>query len=134
MSAVPCFTRQELTDLGIIPNQNSDTKVGVNAEQCARLGSWVKGYKVDYQSSDFQLNLTIPQAYTVQYPRGYTDPNKWDPGIPAALMDYNANLYAQQNTGNFRNNSDNHSLSGNLGLLTGLNFKGWRLRNRINTT
>ncbi|WP_317474857.1 fimbria/pilus outer membrane usher protein, partial [Cronobacter sakazakii] len=44
--------------------------------------------------------------------------------------DYSGNFYSL-----FQNNrgEDGDSFQGNLGLLTGLNFAGWRLRKRINS-
>lgn len=133
-SAQPCFTYQQLVKLGVKVSQEPTTLVGSEAKaQCAPIEQWVpEGARADYLAGDFYLNLVIPQAYTVQYPRGYTDPNAWQSGVSMGMLDYNANIYAQQSTERFRGN-DGHQVSGNLGILAGVNMYGWRLRKRINT-
>ncbi len=137
ISAQPCFTESELTRLGIKfaanPLQAESEKQDKEEKiRCATIDKWIDGAWANYAAGDFQLGLIIPQAWLVQYPRGYTDPNSWDSGIPVALFDYNSNFYVQQNSGRFISN-EGHSVNGNLGLLSGLNFYEWRLRRRINT-
>lgn len=137
ISAQPCFNQQELTRLGIKTAAEPVSKVADKSgseekAQCAMIDRWISGAKANYVSGDFHLDLVVPQAYLVQYPRGYTDPSSWDSGITAGLLDYNSNFYVQQTSDSFSGNDD-HSVSGNLGLLAGLNFYDWRLRKHINT-
>ncbi|MCT4703375.1 fimbrial biogenesis outer membrane usher protein [Enterobacteriaceae bacterium H20N1] len=131
VSAQPCFIREELSRFGIkvadAPEPDESGK-----EQCAVIERWITGAEASYQAGDFNLDLTVPQAYLVRHPRGYTDPASWDSGVTAALLDYNSNFYAQQTSDRF-SSADGRSLSGNLGLLAGFNFYDWRLRKRINT-
>lgn len=129
VSAQPCFTQDEMNRLGIKVTARSVTEENV---QCARVDEWVAGAGANYLPGDFYLNLVIPQAYLVQRPYGYTDPASWDSGEMTGLLDYNANAYAQQTTRHYGGEQD-HSASGNLGLLMGLNFYDWRLRKRMNT-
>ncbi|MEE4411149.1 MULTISPECIES: fimbria/pilus outer membrane usher protein [unclassified Serratia (in: enterobacteria)] len=137
IGAQPCFNRQELTSLGIKVMAGPMTRItdksgSEEKAQCAMIEKWIAGAEANYASGDFHLDLVVPQAYLVQYPRGYTDPNSWDSGVTAGLLDYNSNLYVQQTSDRF-NGNDGQSVSGNLGLLAGLNFSDWRLRKRINT-
>lgn len=138
-SAQPCFTKDELTRLGIKyavePSPTASEEQGQNKEenmQCATIDKWIAGAGANYTSGDFHLDLIVPQAWLVRYPRGYTDPNSWDSGVTAALFDYNSNFYVQQNSGRFSGN-EGRSVNGNLAMLTGLNVYDWRLRKRFNT-
>ncbi|WP_435946894.1 fimbria/pilus outer membrane usher protein [Dryocola sp. BD586] len=131
VSAQPCFKREELIRYGI-KIAKAPQPADAGTEQCTFIERWITGAEASYQAGDFNLDLTVPQAYLVRYPRGYTDPASWDSGVSAGLLDYNGNFYAQENAGRF-SSADAHSLSGNLGLLAGFNFYDWRLRKRINT-
>lgn len=136
-NAYPCFTRKDLNSLGIKPPATLLLAKAVDEErdeagQCSTIDKWIDGAQANYVTGDFFLELTVPQASLVQYPRGYTDPNTWDSGVTAALLDYNSNFYVQQNSGQTASNSK-HTASGNLGLLAGFNFYDWRLRKRLNT-
>lgn len=138
VGAVPCFSQEQLGRMGIKVSHNpldgaAHTAGDDGDKQCATLDRWVDGASASYQPGDFYLDLTVPQASTVQYPRGYTDPNTWDSGVPIGLLDYNSNVYVQQTNNRF-DSKDGHSVSGNLGMLAGLNFFDWRLRKRFNTS
>jgi len=137
-SAQPCFTEAELDSLGIKHSVSSllmssqPKKDDEAAAQCKTIDKWIVGAQTNYVAGDFFLELTVPQANLVQHPRGYTDPNTWDSGATAGILDYNGNVYAQQNS-SYISGKGEHSASGNLGLLAGLNFYDWRLRKRLNT-
>lgn len=138
IGAQPCFKEEQLAKLGI-KVEDAEGAAAVNgsdvkdAGQCATMEQWIPGASANYIAGDFHLDLIIPQAYLVQVPRGYTDPNSWERGTTVALLDYNSNFYVQQRTGS-SSGGDTHSLSGNLGMMAGLNALGWRLRKRINTS
>ncbi|MDU5783155.1 MAG: fimbria/pilus outer membrane usher protein [Pantoea sp.] len=139
-SAQACFDERELTRLGIKFSTNplqfttkNRKKNETEKTQCAPIDKWVTGARAEYTFGDFQLNLNVPQAYLIHYPRGYTDPNSWDSGVALALFDYNSNLYFQHSSGN-NNGRNNQAINGNVGLLSGLNFYDWRLRNRLNSS
>lgn len=128
VSAQACFTRDELMALGVIIPADKEKSIAFsNGLQCATVDKWVAGSSANYTVGDLQLDLMVPQAFLTKRPRGYTDPNSWNEGVTAALLDYNSNFYTQRNQGK---NYDN----ANLGLTAGFNFQGWRLRKRINTS
>lgn len=137
VSAQPCFNQNEIKRLGIKAAENpfaagTEKQDAEDKLPCATIDKWVGGAQANYLTGDFHLDLVIPQAWLVHYPRGYTDPASWDSGVTAGLLDYNSNFYVQQSTN--RNSSRfGDSVSGNLGMLAGLNFFDWRLRKRINT-
>ncbi|WP_227660556.1 fimbria/pilus outer membrane usher protein [Hafnia alvei] len=135
LNAEPCFSESELTILGIRPltdHQDEDIEQS-GSVRCATIDKWISNAHAHYILGDFHLDLTVPQAFIEQKPRGYTDPNSWDSGVTAALFDYSTNMYAQKRSGSLVNNSS-ESVSGNLGLLAGLNFHEWRLRKRLNSS
>ncbi|MCS2153788.1 fimbrial biogenesis outer membrane usher protein [Scandinavium goeteborgense] len=71
------------------------------------------------------LELTFPQAVLSQSVRGYVDPELWDDGIPAFLLDYNfTGANGENKNGGARVRDDNYYLS----LRSGLNFGPWRFR------
>lgn len=128
VSAVPCFTAGELQRFGVKLAREPDGE----AETCAPINEWVPEASANYSIGDFLLDIAVPQAFMQHFPRGYTDPNSWDSGVPALLLDYNANLYVQRNRSRAAS-GDKQNTSGNLGLLAGLNISDWRLRKRMNT-
>lgn len=132
--AQPCFRTDELLRLGIkAPEGNSRPAGGAaDEQQCRLLKNWISGASTAYDSADFELELSVPQLYLVSYPEGYTDPASWDAGIPALFLDYNTNFYTQQFSKGYSGGLG-HTASGSLGLLSGINAYGWRLRNRSTT-
>lgn len=87
---------------------------------------------IPYASSRFdfklqRLDISIPQAALTSQAHGYVDPQLWDQGLSAALLNYS---FSGSNTLN--NNSNNRSKTNDsyyLNLRSGLNFGAWRLRN-----
>jgi P pilus assembly protein, porin PapC len=87
---------------------------------------------IPYASSRFdfklqRLDISIPQAALTSQAHGYVDPQLWDQGLSAALLNYS---FSGSNTLN--NNSNNRSKTNDsyyLNLRSGLNLGAWRLRN-----
>ncbi|WP_330982375.1 MULTISPECIES: fimbria/pilus outer membrane usher protein [Enterobacterales] len=121
------FTAEELQQLGI----KSDKASGLAKGQTYRLSELIPDSLVYYNSSDLELDIQVPQANQVQYPRGYTDPSRWEKGEPAAYFDYNANFYGLS-TGPQSGDDRSDDYTGNIGLLSGINIDRWRLRQRSN--
>lgn len=132
--AQPCFRSDELLRLGIKVPDGKSRPAGSAADdqQCQLLKNWIDGASTRYDSADFELELSVPQLYLVSYPEGYTDPASWDAGMPALFLDYNTNFYTQQFSKGYSGGLG-HTASGSLGLLSGINAYGWRLRNRSTT-
>ena len=71
-----------------------------------------------------RLDISIPQAALTREARGQIDPEQWDQGLPAALLNYSfsgANTRREGRSGS----DDNYYLN----LRSGLNLGAWRLRN-----
>lgn len=128
-NARPCLLLKQLQEAGIsleIPLSEKQ----LSDERCYRFDELIPKSQVNYNPADFELTLDVPQINLIPQPRGYIDPSRWDAGSTVGFLDYSGNFYSL-----FQNNrgEDGDSFQGNLGLLTGLNFAGWRLRKRINS-
>ena len=130
-SAQPCFSLDQLQQFGINPPLMGHRPQTTNdrAAQCSRLEQWVEGGSTQYDQSDFNLQLAVPQVYLIKYPQGYIDPSRWDSGSNVIFLDYSTNFYSQQLSKAY-SGGRGHSVSANLGLLTGINAYGWRFRTR----
>lgn len=134
--AQPYFTLNELNQLGIkLTTDNSQSEKDSDKESDTRftLQSVVKNSSTNYDAGDYELNITVPQVNLVYHPRGYIDPNTWDAGVPAIFLDYNTNLYRSYSGSRYGTRSNNIIYTGNIGMQTGFNAKGWRFRKRLNT-
>ncbi|OZI77691.1 fimbria/pilus outer membrane usher protein [Bordetella genomosp. 12] len=123
----PCLTRTLLDTLGVdfskVPSGNTAASVG----ECVDLARAVPGAKVDFDFSDQQLMLTVPQMYMRNTVRGYVPPELWQDGVTAGFVSYNANTYHTSGSG--FSSTQNY-----LGLNAGFNLGGWRLRHQSSLT
>lgn len=136
VGAQPHFTLNELNQLGIkLTTGNSQSEKDSDKETDKRftLQSVIKDSSSNYDAGDYELNITVPQVNLVHHPRGYIDPNTWDAGVPAIFLDYNTNLYRSYSGSRYGTRSNNIIYTGNIGMQTGFNAKGWRFRKRLNT-
>lgn len=88
-------------------------------ESCVVLPALVEGATVDFDDSNLQLLVNVPQAAQARNARGYVAPAQRDHGVTAAFFDYNIN--------HSRNQAQQATY---LGLNTGVNLGAWRLRHR----
>ena len=88
---------------------------------CLALDQIVEGGTSNFEVSDQRLDLTVPQALIARRARGYVDPQGWDYGVNAALLNYHLNSY-QTSTGGIETSQSY------LGLNAGVNIAGWQLR------
>ncbi|MGE4802236.1 fimbria/pilus outer membrane usher protein [Yersinia hibernica] len=137
-TAEPCFTLEQLDELGLKfeldgSKKISDTAKEAARDQCYNLKDLIKDSAIRYDSGDFELLITVPQFNLVKNPRGYINSNLWDAGAPVGFLDYNSNIYSVFNGGNDSGTKSN-SYIGNIGLITGANIGEWRLRKRLNTS
>lgn len=119
-----CLSWEQLKQIGILTEEiNVDKSV-----ECVPLRDAVQGGSVDYDIGHFDLKLNVPQAYIVEYERGYAPPDAWDRGINALYTSY----YASQYYSNYKHGGDNKSSY--LNLNSGLNLLGWQLHSNANYT
>lgn len=134
-NAQPYFTFQDLKYLGI--KLNSENTLNLKADKNQKdadftLQSVIKDSSVHFNAGDYELNITVPQINIIYRPRGYIDPSTWDAGVPAIFLDYNANMYRSYTGSKYGTRSNNITYTGNVGMQTGFNAKGWRFRKRLN--
>lgn len=120
-SLQPCLSFDDLKKLGI--------KVGafprLAKEGCVDLSAAIPQASSEFNFSQQQVNLSIPQAALTQQIRGYVPPEQWDQGVTAFLANYSFNGSNSKSN----NESGNSNNSYFLNLRTGLNTGPWRLRN-----
>ena len=123
VSATPCVTRAMLDKLGLHPAGLSDQLIaqltGNNA--CVDITSVIPGASMTFDEADLRLDVSVPQAYMGQHARGYVDPEYWDSGVNAGLLNYNLNSYHTRSGGVSQTSTY-------LGLNAGLNLGRWHLR------
>lgn len=90
---------------------------------CELFSQKIPSAKVNFNISDLQLNIDIPQAFIVQHPRGYISPAQWQDGVPALFVRYDATHYRY-------NNSDFNSDQTYLSIDSGISLSGWTFRHR----
>ncbi|CAG8865333.1 Outer membrane usher protein FimD [Pseudomonas fluorescens] len=117
---VPCLSAELLYGLGL-----RETSLGSPAphpQRCVDLQSQVEGARVSFDTSRLLLDVSIPQAYLRRDVAGSVAPERWDGGIDAAFVNYQASAqHSSQRAGRSRSQQD-------LYLNSGLNIAGWRLR------
>lgn len=122
---VPCLESNfiELIDL---KNEFKflDKKV-VDPQGCLLLANLSSEIRVNYDPSIQKLSISVPQAIVNHYPRGYVSPLRWDSGMNALSVGYNANYYVSRSHG-IENKSAYAGINGNV------NFEGWRYHHQGN--
>ncbi|MCP1626186.1 fimbria/pilus outer membrane usher protein [Pseudomonas nitroreducens] len=113
-----CFQRNQLASLGLDASRLSAAALDAD---CIDIARQVPDARADLDLAGLRLDLSIPQAYLNRTVRGYVDPRDWDRGVNAAFVDYNANAY--RNDGSGQNSTQYYA-----GLNGGVNLGDWRLR------
>ena len=80
----------------------------------------------DTVTHSIQLALSIPQIALRRDVAGSVAPERWDNGINAAFVSYQASAQ------HFSGNTGTSNSSQDLSLNGGINLGGWRLRNESN--
>lgn len=115
-----CLNRKDLDNAGIKVALYPEL-MALDENQCVSPGDYIPGA---YSVLDFQkmrLEITAPHASVRNKARGYIEPELWDEGINAALMNYS---FSGSNRFASNNNGKNYFLS----LNGGINVGPWRLR------
>ncbi|KNC91791.1 fimbria/pilus outer membrane usher protein [Trabulsiella odontotermitis] len=123
----PALTLKEYAGLGLNDRAVPALKDVARDTALAPLGKYVPAATTQFDFSQQRLNITIPQALMQSRAQGYVDPESWDEGVPAAILDYNI-------TGNHTSNRGDNATMGDTdqqyaSFRSGLNLLGWRLRN-----
>lgn len=129
-SVEPCFDRDLLERIGVdLTKLSTEAAARLDGGKgaCAPLPDLIRDATASFDNGEQRLDISVPQAQMNRQARGYVDPKYWDDGVPAAIVQYNANLYRSANGGN-------GSTQGYVGVTTGLNMGPWRFRHTGNLT
>ncbi|WP_238067429.1 MULTISPECIES: fimbria/pilus outer membrane usher protein [Pseudomonas] len=116
----PCLGPGLMGELGLRLDAIADPAALENT--CLDLPTLVPGALVDFDASRLQLAISIPQIALRRDMAGQVDPARWEHGIPAAFVSYQASM---QQSDHRRSGSQNTQ---DLYLNSGVNLAGWRLR------
>lgn len=119
-SLQPCLSEATLKKYGV----KTDLFPDLSGQECARLSA-IPGAKATFLFSNQKLILDIPQAALVSRARGTVDPELWDNGITAFLLNYSVS--GQNAWGRGAQSQDTSSQYANL--RPGFNIGPWRFRN-----
>ena len=125
--ARPCIDRALIERLGLdFQKLSAAARAGLKrivSAGCVDLQALIPSARVAFDLPQLRFDISVPQALTLRKPRGYVDPEFWDPGVPSGTLAYNLNAYRSTSAGEAM--SDGH-----LDLSTGLNLGSWHLRQR----
>lgn len=120
--AKPCLDGELFDKLGVRVANQAEIRAQLAAPNaCVDIGSLIKDATMTFDQGALRLDVSVPQAYMSQTARGYVSPEYWDPGVTAALVNYNFNSYHSTSNGTSQTTSY-------LGLNAGLNLGLWQFR------
>ncbi len=128
----PVFDRDLLARAGVDLARLSGAALAkldtsANGGAPALLPELIAQAKATFDMGEQRLDMSVPQAMMSHNARGWVDPKFWDDGVPAAQLQYNANLYHTDGSGI-------SSTQAYLGLNVGVNAGPWRFRYNGNVT
>jgi outer membrane usher protein len=130
-AAQPMFDRDLLARTGVdvmrLPKEASDKLDAASASGGMLLPELIPQATATFDMGEQRLDVSVPQAMMSRNARGWVDPKFWDDGVPAATLQYNANVY-HSNGGGLSNTQ------AYLGLNAGVNVGAWRFRYNGNIT
>lgn len=115
-----CLTTGLLTDIGVRLEALAPPLPG--PDSCVDLPVLIPEASAYFDSRQLSLSLSIPQIALRREISGRIDPARWDSGINAAFINYQASAQQATGRGNQRHNSDDLYLNG------GFNLGQWRVR------
>jgi len=122
-NAIPCLSKDLFDRLGLPLQKLSPEQQAklADAQGCLDIGQLIDAATMTFDQPNLRLDVSVPQAWLGTRARGYVNPENWDRGVNAALLNYNFNSYRTRSGGISQTSSF-------LGLNAGLNLAGWQLR------
>ena len=114
------LTRKEMETLGVNVRL-FPALMALTDEQAVSPGLYIPDAFTRFNFQKMRLDISIPQAAMKNTANGYIDPELWDEGINAVLLDYSFN--GSNNHGRYGNSQSHY-----LNLRGGINIGAWRLR------
>jgi len=116
----PCLSAELLGQMGV--RLDSIAEPERLTTRCVDLQAMIPGAEIDFDGSQLLLAISIPHIAMRRDVHGQIDPERWDHGINAAFVNYQAT--AQQGTNRYRGRQNTDDLY----LNSGINLGPWRLR------
>ncbi len=130
-AAQPVFDRDLLLRIGVDVTRLSDASRAAldtaDKNGGVPLSDLIPQATATFDAGEQRLDVSIPQAMMSRNARGWVKPKFWDDGVPAVVLQYNANVY--HNSGAGFSNTQSY-----LGLNAGVNMGPWRFRYNGNVT
>jgi outer membrane usher protein len=125
--ALPCLDITLIKRLGLNDAELSEPAraelLRIKNSGCTNLSQVVSDSSVNFDFSNLNLNIVVPQIALLQTPRGYVNPELWSEGVTSASLAYNLNVFRSVNL-------FSTSTSSYLGMTSGVNLGSWQLRQR----
>ncbi|NWA91352.1 fimbrial biogenesis outer membrane usher protein [Pseudomonas sp. D8002] len=115
-----CLSEDFLKELGI--KLDGFVTPGEILPECVNLESLIEGASVSFDASRLVLDISVPQIALRRDAAGYVDPQEWDRGINAAMLNYQ--FSAAQTSSDARGSGHQY----NLYATGGFNYGDWRFR------
>ncbi len=123
----PELTPAFLKTLGVNIASVPALKIVPENEPLDDIRKYIPDSQVKFNFSKLRLDISVPQIAMLTTVQGYVDPEYWDEGIPAAVLNYNINGSVNRyKGGSFTGESKQTNLFANW--YGGLNWRAWRLR------
>lgn len=123
-SLKPCLTKHQLFKYGI---KTDDYPEITSTDSCVSIEK-IPGFNEDFNFTQQQLLLTVPQAELRHKYDDLAPQDLWDDGVPAFLMNYQASINKSIISQDGADNNESRYML----LEPGLNLGAWRLRNSTN--
>ncbi|MTC58453.1 fimbria/pilus outer membrane usher protein [Providencia rustigianii] len=114
---VPCFTQQQIEDMGFLVNQ----KILDKFTDCIELNQIHDDVSETFDAANFRVSVVVPQILLKKMPQGNVNEFDLDPGSTMLFSNYLGNYYKNKANGQ---TSDYGFASFNLGL----NLGTWQFR------
>lgn len=125
----PVLTLTQLRNLGVKTDEIAQFNGMDGDTEIQSLVRYIPDAKAQFDFNRQQLLLSIPQVSLRSNPRDYVNPDQWDDGIPAILVNYN--LTGERGEFNDNSGAGQQTNSQFLNLNVGANLGPWRLRNHV---
>ena len=119
---IPCIDESLVDKFGLKPDFRQSL---IQRNQCVDFSSHPE-IRFNFDQTNQQLNITIPQAWLAWHSENWMPPSTWKEGVAGFLMDYN--LFAS----NYRPQGSSSNTNLNAYGTTGINMGALSLSERLN--
>ncbi|EPA1951371.1 fimbria/pilus outer membrane usher protein [Vibrio alginolyticus] len=119
----PLISKAMLSSYGVKFDDLSQTKVLLEDENIADWENYIPNFIYKFDAKKQRLDLFVPQIYVERTQQGWVNPETWDDGVPAFLLNYSLQGINSWNDGE----SASSDYYGNF--RSGVNIGAWRVRN-----